>query len=200
MILIYFHKIHGNVRFVYVWGNKHADKLYNFTIPLLKVKHYIVKNIIRKYTFSLIYITTYHFYKMKYFDKFIIFCKYWYLDQANWLKGEISASPAETQNSNNPIPAWLADVTSQCPIPAWLAEVTSQCPIPAWLADATSQCPASRKILYTIEIQLTNDAYWSVNSWKSSFHQARTTSYLKHVYPLQLSWALNSLWTSEVSF
>lgn len=56
MILIYFHKIHGNVRFVYVWGNKHADKLYNFTIPLLKVKHYIVKNIIRKYTFSLIYI------------------------------------------------------------------------------------------------------------------------------------------------
>lgn len=63
MILIFFHKIHGNVRFVYVWGNKHADKLYNFTIPLLKVKHYIVKNIIRKYTFSLIYITTYHFYK-----------------------------------------------------------------------------------------------------------------------------------------
>lgn len=51
MILIYFHKIHGNVRFVYVWGNKHADKLYNFTIPLLKVKHYIVKNIIRKYLF-----------------------------------------------------------------------------------------------------------------------------------------------------
>lgn len=56
MSLIYFHKIHGNVRFVYVWGNKHADKLYNFTIPLLKVKHYIVKNIIRKYTFSLIFI------------------------------------------------------------------------------------------------------------------------------------------------
>lgn len=51
MILIYFYKIYGNVWFVYVWGNKYVDKLYNFIILLLKVKYYIVKNIIRKYIF-----------------------------------------------------------------------------------------------------------------------------------------------------
>lgn len=84
MILIYFYKIYGNVWFVYVWGNKYVDKLYNFIILLLKVKYYIVKNIIRKYIFLLIYIIIYYFYKMKYFDKFVIFCKYWYLDLVNW--------------------------------------------------------------------------------------------------------------------
>lgn len=80
MILIYFYKIYGNVWFVYVWENKYVDKLYNFIILLLKVKYYIVKNIIRKYIFLLIYIIIYYFYKMKYFDIFVIFCKYWYLD------------------------------------------------------------------------------------------------------------------------
>lgn len=88
----------------------------------------------------------------------------------------------EQQQSNTCLTCWCHESVPNW-IPAWLAEVTSQCPIPAWLADATSQRPASRKILYTIEIQLTNDAYWSVNSWKSQLSPSQNYFLLKTCIP-----------------